>query len=115
MADWRVLVVEDDPVVAGLHCRFVSRVAGFTPVGAAPQAARALGMVRTLRPHLILLDLGLPGEDGLGLLRRLRSDAAPGEAVCVTPPSAGARGRAAAPLGAGGYLVQPVRQQRPRQ
>jgi two-component system response regulator DctR len=114
MADWRVLVVEDDPVVAGLHCRFVSRVAGFAPVGAAPQAARALGMVRTLRPHLILLDLGLPGEDGLGLLRRLRSDAAPVEAICVTAASAGASVRAAVQLGAVDYLVKPFDEQRLR-
>src|SRR4051794_41864512 len=109
MADWRVLVVEDDPVVAGLHCRFVSRVAGFAPVGAAPQAARALGMVRTLRPHLILLDLGLPGEDGLGLLRRLRCRAAPGGGVCASPPRARPRGRAAAAAGAGGLPLQALR------
>src|SRR4051794_41632737 len=108
MADWRVLVVEDDPVVAGLHCRFVSRVAGFAPVGAAPQAARALGMVRTLRPHLILLDLGLPGEDGLGLLRRLRSVAAPAGAVCVTPARARSSGPAARPPRAGRHPRTPV-------
>jgi response regulator of citrate/malate metabolism len=38
MADWRVLVVEDDPVVARLHCRFVARVHGFAPVGVASTA-----------------------------------------------------------------------------
>jgi response regulator of citrate/malate metabolism len=73
MADWRVLVVEDDRVVARLHCRFIARVPGFTAVGVATTAAQAQEMVRTLHPDLLLLDIGLPGENGVALLRRLRA------------------------------------------
>src|SRR5690349_4735768 len=104
MREWRVLVVEDDPVVARLHCRFVARVAGFAPVGVAPDAPRALEMVRTLGPQLVLLDVGLPGPGGLVLLRRLRADAAPLEAIVVTAASAATTVHAAVQLGAVDYL-----------
>jgi response regulator of citrate/malate metabolism len=114
MADWRVLVVEDDPVVARLHCRFVGRVAGFVPVGVASGAAQAHEMVRTLQPHLVLLDIGLPGQSGLILLRRLRADATPVEAIVVTAATATATVHAAVQLGAVDYLVKPFDEQRLR-
>jgi response regulator of citrate/malate metabolism len=59
VSDWRAMVVEDDRVVAGLHCRFVSHVAGYEVVGVAGTAARAEQMVEVLKPDLLLLDLGL--------------------------------------------------------
>jgi two-component system response regulator DctR len=114
MADWRVLVVEDDPVVARLHCRFISRVAEFAPVGVASSAVRAHEMVRTLQPHLVLLDIGLPGQSGLILLRRLRADGLPVEAIVVTAATATTTVHAAVQLGAVDYLVKPFDEQRLR-
>jgi two-component system, CitB family, response regulator DctR len=71
-------------------------------------------MVRTLRPDVVLLDLGLPGQSGLILLRRLRADGAPVEAVVVTASSATASVRAALQLGAVDYLVKPFDEDRLR-
>ena len=48
MADWRVLVVEDDRVVARLHCRFIARVPGFTAVGVAATADAIRDFVKRL-------------------------------------------------------------------
>jgi response regulator of citrate/malate metabolism len=114
MADWRVLVVEDDPVVARLHCLFIARVSGFAPVGVASSAPRAYEMVRTLQPQLLLLDIGLPGQSGLVLLRRLRADAVPVEAVVVTAATATTTVHAAVQLGAVDYLVKPFDEERLR-
>jgi two-component system response regulator DctR len=71
-------------------------------------------MVRTLQPHLVLLDIGLPGQSGLILLRRLRADAAPVEAVVVTAATATATVHAAVQLGAVDYLVKPFDEERLR-
>src|SRR3954451_4197077 len=114
MADWRVLVVEDDPVVARLHCRFVKRIAGFSPVGVASNAAQAQQMVGTLRPDLVLLDIGLPGQSGLALLRRLRADDLRVEAIVVTAATAASTVHAAVQLGAVDYLVKPFDEERLR-
>jgi response regulator of citrate/malate metabolism len=114
MADWRVLVVEDDRVVARLHCRFIARVPGFCAVGAAATAAQAEEMIQTLHPDLLLLDIGLPGESGIALLRRLRAAGDPVEVIVVTAATATETVRATVHLGAVDYLVKPFDQERLR-
>ena len=68
----RVLVVDDDFMVAKVHRGFVDRVPGFTTVGVAHTGADALAQFGTLRPDLVLLDIYLPDITGLDVLRRLR-------------------------------------------
>ena len=68
----RVLVVDDDFMVAKVHRGFVDRVAGCTTVGVAHTGADALAQVGRLRPDLVLLDIYLPDISGLDVLRRLR-------------------------------------------
>jgi response regulator of citrate/malate metabolism len=68
----RVLVVDDDFMVAKVHRGFVDRVPGFTTVGVAHTGADALAQIGTLRPDLVLLDIYLPDITGLDVLRRLR-------------------------------------------
>jgi response regulator of citrate/malate metabolism len=114
MADWRVLVVEDDRVVARLHCRFIARVPGFCAVGAAATAAQAQEMIHTLHPDLLLLDIGLPGESGVELLRRLRAAGVEVEVIVVTAATATETVRATVHLGAVDYLVKPFDQERLR-
>jgi two-component system copper resistance phosphate regulon response regulator CusR len=65
----RVLIVEDEPRIATFLCRgFVSDGFEAEIVG---DGAKALESVRRFEPNLVLLDLALPGIDGLELLRRL--------------------------------------------
>lgn len=68
----RVLVVDDNPI----NCKLVTYVveaAGFAARVAA-DADAALAEIRTQRPDVILMDLQLPGIDGLELTRRLKAD-----------------------------------------
>jgi two-component system response regulator DctR len=109
---WRVLVVEDDLAVASIHCRFVSRIPGFTVVGVARAADEARRMLVNLRPHLVLLDLGLPGESGVTLLRRIRGTGHPVEVIAVTAAASPEAVRAMFQLGVIDYLVKPFRPER---
>ncbi|MCW2560071.1 MAG: two-component system response regulator [Mycobacterium sp.] len=105
----RILVVDDDFRVSGIHCSYVSRVEGFEVVGQAPNVAEALEAVRTLRPELLLLDVFLPDGTGLDVLRRLTGDAggARPDAIMITADRDITSVRAAMKLGAVGYLVKP--------
>lgn len=69
----RVLVVDDDFMVAKVHSGYVSRTPGFEVAGVAHTGADAVRAVRDLRPDLVLLDVYLPDLDGLGVLRELRA------------------------------------------
>ncbi|HLK34043.1 MAG TPA: response regulator [Terriglobales bacterium] len=79
MPDKRILVIEDDiDVRRGLGIRLAANHYG---VGFAGDASSGLAEVERQRPDLIILDLGLPGEDGYVVLSKL---AASGE-FAATP------------------------------
>jgi response regulator of citrate/malate metabolism len=80
----RVLVVDDDFMVATIHRKFVERVDGFEVVGEARSGQEAMAAVAELAPDLVLLDIYLPDMSGLDVLRRLRSDAHPVDVLVVT-------------------------------
>lgn len=65
-----ILLVEDDLRLAGLVSRYLQSH-GFR-VAAVNAAEGVLERVHRDRPDLVILDIGLPGEDGLSLCRRLR-------------------------------------------
>ena len=75
MDDRSILVVEDDREIRALLADFLARE-GFSTVCAEDGAAMDRVLARA-RPDLIVLDLMLPGEDGLSICRRLRAKGGP--------------------------------------
>ena len=67
-----ILVVDDEPKIATLARDYLEH-AGFLVVTAG-DGPTALATVRQRRPDLVVLDLGLPGLDGLDVTRQLRRD-----------------------------------------
>ncbi len=68
----RILVIEDEPQIADL-CRDYLVAAGFD-VLTAGEGAKGLALARRERPDLVVLDLMLPGMDGLDVCRELRRE-----------------------------------------
>jgi DNA-binding response OmpR family regulator len=68
----RVLIVDDEPKIVRLVSDYLG-AAGFEVLSAG-SGEEALMRVRTERPDLVVLDLGLPGLDGLDVTRTLRRD-----------------------------------------
>jgi DNA-binding response OmpR family regulator len=71
VAEQTVVIVEDDPSIADLVELYL-RQAGYR-VLQAPTGERGLELVQTHQPDLVVLDIGLPGIDGLEVCRRLRA------------------------------------------
>lgn len=104
----RTLVVDDDYRVARIHAASVARVPGFECVGEAHTAAEALAAVRELDPDLLLLDLYLPDEDGLSVMRSMAASGGKvPDCIVVTAARDIDAVRTAMQLGAVYYLVKP--------
>jgi response regulator of citrate/malate metabolism len=70
----KVLIVDDDFMVAKVHAGFVRQTPGFAVVGVAHTGAQALVEAERLQPDLVLLDIHLPDISGLDLLQQLREE-----------------------------------------
>jgi DNA-binding response OmpR family regulator len=101
----RILVVEDDALVADAIRRGLTK-AGYAVdnVGSAEQAASAL---ESEAFDLAVVDIGLPGMDGLMLLQRMRRTGAALPVLILTARDALADRVSALDLGADDYLVKP--------
>ncbi|MDL5155614.1 response regulator [Actinomycetospora termitidis] len=103
----RVLVVDDDFMVAKVHGGFVARTPGFRPVGVAHTGAEALSRAVELRPDLVLLDLYLPDRGGLDVLADLRTELPDVDVLMVTAARDAETVRAAVRGGVVHYLIKP--------
>ena len=101
-----VLVVDDDPLVrAGL--RMILGGAGdLAVVGEAGTGADVPSLVERLRPDVVLMDLHMPGVDGLTATERLRSAPGAPEVLVLTAFEADGHVRRALRAGAGGFLLK---------
>ena len=98
----RVLVVDDDFRVAGLHRDIVASRPGFTALEPVGSLSRARAAIRAGDPDLLLVDAYLPDGDGVGLIRESERDAVMLSAAGDSPTI-----RRALRAGAFGYLIKP--------
>jgi anti-anti-sigma factor len=101
----RILVVDDDPEI----CKLVADY--FTPKGYevtnVGDADEALELMRQDPPHLVLLDMNLPGCNGLEALRRVREQYPAIGVIIITAYQDPKLAQATLQLGAVNYLVKP--------
>jgi DNA-binding response OmpR family regulator len=101
-----VLVVDDEPTIAEVVSRYLERAGYRTRV--AGDGARALELVADQRPDLVVLDLMLPGLDGLEVMRRLRQpDREPIALILLTAKGEESDRVIGLRLGADDYVVKP--------
>lgn len=104
----RVLIVDDDEVVALLHEAFVAALDGFVVCGVAGTGPEAVAAIRSTAPDIVLLDMHLPGFSGLEVLRIARADAGRRfEVVAVTAARDVDTVREARRAGVRHYLAKP--------
>ncbi|PZS18074.1 MAG: two-component system response regulator [Pseudonocardiales bacterium] len=103
----RTLIVDDDFRVAEIHATSVERIDGFVCIGKARTAAQARDLIENERPDLVLLDIYLPDEGGLSLLRSLTGAGAAPDCIFITAARDLESVRSAMSLGAMSYLVKP--------
>ncbi|QJQ94538.1 MULTISPECIES: winged helix-turn-helix domain-containing protein [Halomonadaceae] len=100
-----VLIIEDDERLAGLTRDYLE-ANGFR-VSLEPDGARGVERIVDLQPDLVILDLMLPGEDGLSICRRARPDYA-GPILMLTARTDDMDQVLGLEMGADDYVPKPV-------
>jgi CheY-like chemotaxis protein len=100
-----VLVVDDDPSIRILLAECLRDEPGVR-TALARDGREAIERIAAEQPALLLLDLGMPGLDGIEVIRRLRADRAT-PALQIVAMSAGERAETALEAGADAFVAKP--------
>ena len=103
----RILIVEDDPMVASLNSRLIQTMADFEVAGIAGDAKEALGILEKGNIDLILLDIYMPGMNGLEMLAKIRELHYPVDVLVVSAARDSHSIQSALRNGAVDYLIKP--------
>jgi CheY-like chemotaxis protein len=108
LAEADILMVDDHPGNLKL-LSFILEKLGYG-VCIAKDAEQALAILKEARPRLILMDLQLPGMDGLELTRRLKADPVYRDIPIVAVTASAMKGdeQKAAAAGCDGYVTKPI-------
>lgn len=102
----RIVLCDDHSLVRGGLRRLLEDEPGFDVVGEAATAADAISLVGTTRPDVVLMDLSLPGEDGISATRCISAEHPGTHVLVLTMHDDVAYLREAFAAGAAGYVVK---------
>lgn len=104
-----VLIVEDDPMVAELNKRYLSKVEGYQLVDTAYSVEEATQLLKERADdiQLILLDVYMPGLNGLDMLSQIRVKDLPIDVILITAASDTENIQSALHYGVIDYLIKP--------
>ena len=104
---YKVLIVEDDPMVAMINEPYIKRNKNFEVVGKCQDGAAALAFLKENEVDLLVLDVYMPHMNGFETLRQIRSEQITVEAIMVTAANDRDSLEEALHLGIVDYLVKP--------
>lgn len=105
----RILIVDDDPNLLNVLVEALSLASGYK-VEAAQDGYEGLIKVGTFRPHLLVLDLRMPGLDGFQVCRKVKADPATNSTkiLAITAYPEGNVRERILEAGADGFLQKPL-------
>lgn len=102
----RVLVVDDHPVLRAGVAAMLANQDDMVVVGEAGDGAEALAQFRALRPDVVMMDLQMPGMNGVDATAAIRSEAPSARILVLTTYSGDVQAVRALRAGATGYLLK---------
>ena len=112
---YRVLIVEDDPMVASIDRSYVERTADFTVVAVCKNGVEALELFKTEEIDLVVLDYYTPGMNGDEFLDKLHETGVRPEVIMVTSANSVEIVQELLSRGISDYLVKPFEYDRFRE
>ncbi|HEX7817640.1 LytTR family DNA-binding domain-containing protein [Dyella sp.] len=108
----RVLIVDDEPLARTRMAALLGECDGIEAAGSVADGDSALDLLDAAQPDVLLLDINMPGLDGVALARRLAGRTRPQVVFCTAYENHAIQ---AFDLGAVDYLLKPVRLERLRE
>lgn len=108
----RVLIVDDEPLARARLAALATECDGVEIVGSVDDGETALGLLDKLQPDALLLDINMPGIDGITLAQQIAARGRPQVIFCTAYENHALK---AFDLGAVDYLLKPVRLERLRE
>lgn len=105
----KVLVVDDEKLARDRLVRMVDALEGYEVTGTAESGEQALQQAIKLEPDIVLLDIRMPGMDGMGAAKQITTLASPPAIIFCT--AFGEHAVDAFGVNASGYLMKPVRRE----
>jgi DNA-binding NarL/FixJ family response regulator len=102
----RALIVDDFKAWRGFVCSTLEKVSDLLIVGEASDGLEAVQKAQELQPDLVLLDIGLPGLNGIDVARHIGRSCQASKIVFVTENHAPDIAEEASQVGAAGYVVK---------
>jgi DNA-binding NarL/FixJ family response regulator len=102
----RIVVVDDQEVVRAAFEVLLATQPDFAVVGSAADGEQAVQVCRDLRPHVVLMDIRMPGMDGIEATRRLLTDPEPPRVLILTTFDLDEHVYNALGAGASGFLLK---------
>lgn len=103
----KTMIVEDDPMVRQINSKFLNKVKGFSLLKAATNLSEAKEFLENNTVDLILLDVFLPNENGIDLLKWLRKNEILSDVILITADKSIDRIKDAFRYGVVDYLIKP--------
>lgn len=104
---YKVYIIEDDPMVSSINERFINKLDNFKVIGKSLTGIDVLTKITSLNPDLILLDVFMPGLNGIELLEEIRRASIKVEIIMITAAQDVATITDALQLGVIDYLIKP--------
>jgi DNA-binding NarL/FixJ family response regulator len=107
----RVLLADDQPLLRQGFAMIIGAEPDMTVVGEAADGAQAVALVHALRPNVVLMDVRMPGTDGLEATRQIMASVADVKVIILTTFDLDEYAFTALRCGASGFLLKNTRPQ----
>ena len=108
--DMKIVIVEDEAAIRKGLAGLLPKISpDYEVAGTAADGREGLELIRREHPALVILDIRMPGMDGMTMLRVLRSEGNPCRAVVLSAYSDFEYAKTAIDLGVESYLLKPVK------
>ena len=102
----RVFIVDDNRLLREGLVFMLAEQEGLAVVGSAENGGEALGQIKDLRPDVVLVDIGIPANDGIEVTRALRQDLPEVRVIILGMPDLTDEIMACIEAGAAGYVLK---------